>query len=469
MRRTKIIATIGPATESPESLDALMAAGVDVARLNASHAGPSELAERLEQVRAASERAGRRVAVMLDLAGPKLRVGEMAEDTRLEPGSEFTLTTGECVGDAARACVTYEGFAADVKRGDRVLLDDGRIELEVTERSDGDVLTVVRLGGPLASHKGVNVPGVRLGIDPVTRFDRAMAEWAAAKHVDYVAQSFVRETNDIHRLRQLLRDENIPIVAKIEKYEAVENINGIIGAADAVMVARGDLGVETSVEQVPVLQREIIRRCRAAGRPVIVATQMLDSMTSAPRPTRAEASDVATAIFQGVDAVMLSAETAIGRHPARAVATMARIAETAEGAADPAPWDRRSGGDERDIPQAVSAAVCELAEDLDLSAIITATQTGATAYAVARHRPAAPIVAVTPSQAVARRLALVWGAQSVVLPVEADEDPALQALVAGVRDAGFVRPGERVAITAGVARGVPGGTDLILVREVPGA
>lgn len=467
MRKTKIIATIGPATESPEALDALVAAGIDVARLNASHAGPSELAERLEAVRAAADRGGRRVAVMLDLAGPKLRVGEVESGSHLETGTVFTLTTGVCVGDSHHACVTYEGFAADLKRGNRVLLDDGRLELEVSEVRGPDVITTVRVGGELKSHKGVNVPGVKLGLEPVTRFDRAMAEWAAAKHVDYVAQSFVRETNDIHRLRQLLRDENIPIVAKIEKYEAAENINGIIGAADAIMVARGDLGVETSVEQVPVLQREIIMRCRAVGRPVIVATQMLESMTHSPRPTRAEASDVANAIFQRVDAVMLSAETAIGEYPSQTVATMARIAETAEGVAAPATWDRRSTGDERDITQAVSAAVCELAEDLRVSAIITATQTGATAYAVASHRPNPPIIAVTPSDEVARKLALLWGVQSVVLPLATEDDAALEELVIGVRDAGFVRPGERVAITAGVARGVPGGTDLLLVREVP--
>ncbi len=467
MRRTKIIATIGPGSDSLERLDALIGAGMDIARLNASHSGPSELAERLEAVRTAADRADKRVAVMLDLAGPKLRVGEMAPDTRLEPGATFVLVPGETSGNSERACVTYEGLAADVKRQDRIMLDDGRLELVVEEVRGDQVITKVRVGGLLTSHKGVNVPGVRLSMDPVTRFDRAMAEWAVAKKVDFVAQSFVRESNDINLLRQAMRDDNIPIVAKIEKYEAAENISSIINAADAIMVARGDLGVETSPEAVPVLQREIIARCRATGTPVIVATQMLESMISSPRPTRAEASDVANAIFDRVDAVMLSAETAIGAYPTESVATMARIALKAESAVSNSIAERRSASEKPDVPLAVSAAVCKLAEDLEVAAIITATQTGATARAVARHRPNAPIIAVTPHERIARQLSLVWGVCPVVAPLAPDEEADLASLTRAVRDAGFVRPGERVAITAGVARGVPGGTDLILVRDVP--
>lgn len=467
MRRTKIVATIGPATESPEILDQLVAGGMDVARLNASHAGPAELASRLEAVRAAAARAGRHVAVMLDLAGPKIRVGSVQEGTRLVAGTPFTLTAGECEGTSERACVTYEGLAADVSVGDRVLLDDGRIELVVSQVVSGEVRTTVKVGGALSSHKGVNVPGVRLGVDPVTRFDRAMAEWAMAKKVDYIAQSFVREPGDIARLRELLRDDTIPIVAKIEKHEATENIDRIIQEADAIMVARGDLGVETSPEAVPVLQRQIIAATRAAGKPVIVATQMLESMTSSPRPTRAEASDVANAIFDRVDAVMLSAETAVGSYPVESVETMARIAAAAERAIGRSAWERRSTDGPSNVPDAVSAAVCELAEDLHVEAIVTATQSGATAFAVARHRPDVPIIAVTPSSEVARRVALVWGVHSVITPTAEDSDTALTSLALAVRDAGFVQSGRRIAITAGVARGRTGSTDLILVRDVP--
>jgi len=467
VRRTKIVATIGPATESPDVLDQLVAAGMDVARLNASHAGPAELAARLEAVRAAAARGGRHVAVMLDLAGPKIRVGSIEPGTRLVAGMPFVITVGECEGTSDRACVSYEGLPADLSVGNTILIDDGRIELAVTRIINGEVRTTVKVGGALSSHKGVNVPGVRLNIDPVTRFDRAMAEWAIAKKVDYIAQSFVREPGDVQRLRELLRDDTIPIVAKIEKHEAIESIDRIIEVADVIMVARGDLGVETSPEAVPVLQRKIIELTRAAGKPVIVATQMLESMTSSPRPTRAEASDVANAIFDRVDAVMLSAETAIGTYPVESVETMARIAVTAEAATGRSALERRSATGPSNVPEAVSAAVCELAEDLNVEAILTATQSGATALAVARHRPDVPIVAVTPSTAVAHRLALVWGVRSVIAPTAADSDTALTSLATAVRDAGEVVTGKRIAITAGVSRGRTGSTDLILVRDVP--
>ena len=467
MRKTKIIATIGPASDSPEQLDRLIAAGMDVARLNTSHSGPAELAIRLESVRAAAERADRHVAVMLDLAGPKIRVGEVASGTILVPGDTFTLVTGECVGDANQACITYEGLPDDVSQGNRLLLDDGRIELRVEKTRAGRVETSVVVGGVLTSHKGVNAPGVRLSVEPVTRFDRAMAEWAVSKHVDYVAQSFVREQSDIAALRRILRDDTIPIVAKIEKHEAAANIESIIREADAIMVARGDLGVETSPEEVPVLQRRIISAARASGTPVIVATQMLESMTTTPRPTRAEASDVANAIFDRVDAVMLSGETAVGSYPVESVSTMARIAATAEGAVVPLQGERRSTDGRAGVPHAVSAAVCQLAESLNLSAIVTATQSGATARAVACHRPDVPLIAVTPSMQVARQLSLVWGVQSVIAEVAAEDDASLESLAMAVRDAGLVEAGAKIAVTAVVVRGIAGGTDLILVRDIP--
>ncbi len=467
MRRTKIVATIGPASESAESLDALIRSGMDVARLNSSHSGPEELAERLETVRAAGERAGKPVAIMLDLAGPKLRLGEIVPGTELVSGERFSLVPGECTGDATRACLAYTDLAEDLAPGDRLLIDDGAIELEVTEIDHGAVHTRVEVGGALSSRKGINVPGVSLDVDAVTDYDREVLSWGLESGVDLVAQSFVRSAQDVERLRELIGERSVPIVVKIEKHEATEDIEAIVAASDAVMVARGDLGVETSAEEVPVLQLRIIELCRAAGVPVIVATQMLESMTEAPRPTRAEASDVANAIFQKVDAVMLSAETAVGRYPVESVATMARIAKRAEEAVPAAHESHVRAGERSDVTAAVSAAVCELAGDLELDAIVTATQSGATARAVARHRPDVPVVAVTPDEAVARQLELVWGVCPLVVPLADDTDLMLDTVLAAVRRAGLADAGRLVAITAGISSRVPGATDLILVKEVP--
>ncbi len=465
MRRTKIIATIGPATDSTEALSSLVAAGMDVARLNSSHAGVESLHARLTAVRSAARAAGKPVAVMLDLAGPKLRVGEVAHGTELSCGSRFDLVPGVCVGDASRACVTYSALAEDLAPGDRIMLDDGRLELAVTALEHGSVLTRVEVGGPLTSHKGVNVPGVTLGVDPITEFDREVLAWGIAAGVDYVAQSFVRSAADVTTLRGLLGDSGIPIIAKIEKHEAAENVEEIIDVADAVMVARGDLGVETSPERVPVLQRHIVAACRATGTPVIVATQMLESMTVAPRPTRAEASDVATAVFDGADALMLSAETAVGIYPCDAVETMVRIICTAEESIR-SEVHRHGAEEVCGVTEAVSAAVCDLAEDLEAAAIVTATQSGATARSVARHRPGIPIIAVTPFDVVARQLSLVWGVRPLIVPLEDQTDRMLDAVEDAVRGAGFAVPGQRIAITAGISSRSSGATDFILVREM---
>ncbi|TDB36937.1 MAG: pyruvate kinase [Actinobacteria bacterium] len=466
MPRTKIVATIGPACDSPELLRALIDAGVSVARLNASHTSRDDLARRLSAVRAAAERAGRHVAVMLDLGGPKLRLGEVRDGTVLVPGERFSLLTGACLGDSRHACVTYANLPMDVPDGARLLIDDGRIELRVTERHDDALITEIVTGGPLGSHKGVNVPSVRLGVDAITEKDREDLAWGLDAGVDLVAQSFVRSADDVQRLRALMGDRPVPIVAKIEKHEAVSAIDEIIAAADAVMVARGDLGVETATEQVPVVQRRIVAACRAAGRPVIIATQMLESMTVSKRPTRAEASDVANAIFDEVDAVMLSGETAVGAYPAEAVAMMARIATVAEeslsGRATVAPVH----GGRDDVTLAVSSAVSELACDLSLAAIVTATQSGATALAVAAHRPRTPIVAVTPLVAVARRLAVVWGVTPLVVAQHGTIDEMLVHAIAAVKDAGHASAGEMVALTGGVSVGVPGTTNLLQVTRV---
>jgi pyruvate kinase len=466
MPRTKIVATIGPASDSPETLRALIDAGLSVVRLNSSHTSREDLIKRLATVRTVAEEAGKHVAVMLDLGGPKLRVGVVSHDTLLSAGDRFELVSGECIGDARRVCVTYEGLTIDVPDGARVLLDDGRIELRVVGRRDDTLLTEVVIGGLLTSHKGVNVPGVRLAIDAITEKDREDLAWGMEAGVDLIAQSFVRSADDVLRLRELMGERRIPIIAKIEKHEAVAAMDEIVAAADAVMVARGDLGVETAAEQVPVVQRRIVAACRAAGRPVIIATQMLESMTTAARPTRAEASDVANAIFDAVDAVMLSGETAVGAHPVAAVATMARIATVAEESLSERPDVAPAHGGRADVTRAVSAAVTELACDLELAAIVTATQSGATAFAVAAHRPRTPIVAVTPEVTVARRLAIVWGVTALVVAHHDTIDEMLAHSVAAVREAGYAVQGQMVALTGGVSVGVPGTTNLIQVTRV---
>jgi pyruvate kinase len=464
MRRTKIIATVGPATDAPDVLEAVLFAGVDVVRLNAAHSGPDALARRLAAVRAAEQRIGRFVGVLVDLPGPKIRVGEVAAGTTLVRGQTFTLAGFECIGDERHACITYDGLADDVKPGDFLLLDDGRIELSITEISGRDVLTRVEVGGPLLSNKGVNAPGVTLAVDSITDYDREIIEWVRTADVDFVGQSFVRSAADIEELRELLGSSGVPIVAKIEKFEAVTDLCAVIAAADAVMVARGDLGVETSPEAVPVLQRRIIAEARKAGKPVVVATQMLDSMTTAPRPTRAEASDVANAIFDRADAVMLSGETAVGEYPLEVVETMARIACAAEDAVAGGGWDR-SDGRTQNVQEAVSAAVCDLASDLGLAAIVPVTQSGATARAVARHRPDAPIAAATTQVRTARQLGIVWGVRSVVVPFAEDNETLLDEVCKAMLESGVARPGEKIALTAGRAANAPGGTDFILVRE----
>jgi pyruvate kinase len=465
MRRTKLIATLGPSTDRPGVLDGLVAAGLDVARLNASHATGEHLARQLTAVRAAAERAGRHVAVMLDLSGGKVRLGEVAPGTVLVAGGVFELRAAAGPGDESGASVSHVGLADDLSPGDRVLLDDGRIELLVSAAGSGIVRTTVEAGGPLTSRKGVNVPGVRLSVEGITPADRANLAWALDSGVDLIAQSFVRSADDVTALRQAMGERAVPIVAKIEKHEAVGELEAIVEAADAVMVARGDLGVEISPEQVPVVQRRIVAACRAAGTPVIVATQMLESMTSALRPTRAEASDVANAIFDAVDAVMLSGETAIGDSPVHVLATMERIVRAAESAA----VDRVSSparGATDDVAAAVSRAVCDLAEDLDLAAIVTATQSGATARAVAAQRPRVPVLAVTPDAAVARRLGVVWGVRAAVISTYDTIDEMIVAAADAARAAGIAQSGDLVAVTGGVAVNVAGSTDLIQVHRV---
>lgn len=464
MRRTKIVATLGPSTADTASISALLSAGANVVRLNASHSKPDQLAKLLAAVRVAEAELGYHVGVLLDLPGPKLRVGEIELGTVLAEGDPFTLRSATCVGNSAHACVNYAGLSDDLSAGDRVLIDDGAIELVVTGTEGGEVQSLVRSGGALSSNKGVNVPDVTLCVDSITAYDREVLQWAMGADVDYIGLSFVRCAADVGELRSLMTERVLPIVAKIEKHEAVAHIESIIAAADAVMVARGDLGVETSPEEVPVIQRRIIAAARAVGKPVVIATQMLESMTHHPRPTRAEASDVANAIFSRVDAVMLSGETAVGEYPVEAVQTMARIATTAEEALPPGP--ENGHGPTSDVQVAVSSAVCNLATDLSLAAIVPVTESGATALAVAQHRPGTVIAAATPSVGVARRLSLVWGVNALVMSFSPDTDVLLDSVAAALRTAVPASAGARVAITAGRSSRTSGGTDFILVRQL---
>ena len=458
-RRTRIVATVGPACDAPGVLERVLAAGVDVARLSAAHAGLPELQRRLAAVRASARGLQRIVGVMLDLPGPKVRVGEVAPGTVLVEGSTLRLLAGDFMGDASRVCVTHICIGTDVAGGDRVLIDDGRLELEVVTASQGEVSCRVVRGGPLLSHKGLNVPGVRLSLESVTPADIEALEWGLGAGVDLFAQSFVRSAEDIATLRRAMNDAGTPIVAKIEKHEALEELGPIVSAADAVMVARGDLAVETAPERVPPAQRAIIDACRAAGKPVVVATQMLESMTGSPRPTRAEASDVATAVFEGADAVMLSEETAVGAYPAESVETMDRICRAAEDAG-PAVVVSRGG---RGATSSVAAAACDLSSDIGATALVVATQSGATARAVASCRPPVPILALTPLEAVAHALSLVWGVTPwIVGPMETVEQMTAAALDAA-RVSGAASPGDNVVLTAGTAVGIAGSTDLIRV------
>jgi pyruvate kinase len=467
MRRTKIVATLGPASESSEMLDNLINAGVDVIRISSSHSTIEQLEAHSRAVRAAAGRCGIDVALMLDVSGPKPRLGEVEPGVVLEPGRQFTISAGECLGTAECACTTLGGaLASSVSAGDHILIDDGRIVVEVEVIRGHDVVTRVLTGGPLLSRKGINMPAVSLPIDPLTARDRDVVAWGLKADVDLIAQSFVRSAADVEVLRTLLDGRDIPIVAKIEKHEAVDHISEIVDVADAVMVARGDLGVETSPEDVPVLQRAIVIASRIAGKPVIVATEMLESMTRNARPTRAEASDVASAIFQGADAVMLSGETAVGKHPVEAVAAMARIAIAAEGALRPGETAIPHDPHPEDVQHALGAIVARLPDRLPLAAIVTATQTGATARVVAQHRPTAPLIAATPFPEVARRLRLVWGVTPVIIVTEGAIETVLDLLCDAVLERGSCSPGDLIAITSGRASGVPGATDTIMVRRV---
>lgn len=467
LKRCKIVATLGPSSSTPEMIRKLILAGVNVFRLNFSHGKHPDHAERIANIRAASKELDRVVAILQDIQGPKIRVGDVkGGEVLLTPGTEFFLQSTPVVADEHRASVTYANMEKDVPVGATILLDDGLLEMKVLENRPDGLRCEVVVGGPLKPNKGVNFPGVKMDVDVITEKDKEDLRFGVEHGVDLVAASFVQDPADVLMIRELLASmgSRAKLIAKIERREAVETIADIVAVADGCMVARGDLGVETSPEEVPLAQKRIIAACNAAGKPVITATQMLDSMIHNPRPTRAEASDVANAVFDGTDAVMLSNETAAGAYPLEAVQTMVRIvmaAEETDMARRKADRDIRPGAP---VSDAISLATAQLADKLDAAAIITATVTGTSARMVSRYRPQSPIFALSMSDEVARQLALVWG----VFPRCFEEANNDQALIDGALDrakaAGMVHDGELVVITAGTPLGVPGNTNFIKVE-----
>ena len=471
-KRTKIVATLGPASRAPEVLARMIAAGLDVVRLNFSHGRPDDHRSTVQAVRDAAERAERPVAILQDLQGPKIRVGRFAEgQVVLEPGQPFVLTTADVSGDAHKVSVSYKGLVGDVEPGQQLLLDDGRLRLRV-ERVDhaaGEIHTVVELGGALSDHKGINIPGADLSIPAVTDKDIEDLALGAELGVDWVAVSFVRSRDDLLLARHYMNrlGHEAKLVAKIEKPGAVQRFDEILAEADGVMVARGDLGVEMPPEEVPIVQKRLIRRTRAAGKPVITATQMLESMIHAPNPTRAEASDVANAIFDGSDAVMLSAETAVGEYPVEAVAMMARVARAVEGSPEYQNAQRIQRPEpEHNTQDAIALAATEVAESLPAKVVVVFTASGSSLWRVARYRPGVPVLALTPNARVRRQLVLASGVYTALAPDPTSTDEMVAEAVDYVKRAGLAEAGDRIVITAGVPFGVRGSTNMVWVEQV---
>ncbi|MBN1958495.1 MAG: pyruvate kinase [Desulfuromonadales bacterium] len=471
-RSTKIVATIGPATESEEQLGRLMKAGVNVFRLNFSHGDHENKETIIALIRKLSLENKNAVAILGDLQGPKIRTGLMKNGSLLlTPGSEVVITTRDVSGEGALIPTSYADLPTDVVAGNRILLDDGLIELKVKEASGTDVTCEVIHGGLLKDRKGINLPGVNVSAPALTQKDLADLDFCIAQELDYVALSFVRQATDVLVLKSILNSKksSIQVIAKIEKPEAVQNFPEILEAADGIMVARGDLGVEISPEKVPLIQKGIIRQCKSAGKPVITATQMLESMISNPRPTRAETSDVANAILDGTDAVMLSGETAAGKYPIEAVEVMVRVAQDVE--ADPQlkthvfqPVNNPEGAP--CLTEAIGQAACHVAENVGAKAILAFTQTGSTAALVAKYRPNLPIIAVTPSKIVRRRLALYAGVHVVRVNIEGNTEAQIDRVNHAVLEKGWLHAGDLVVLTMGSPLSDPGTTNLMKVHRL---
>ncbi len=468
MRRTKIVCTIGPSSASADALDRLVAAGMDVARLNFSHGSHAEHAEVIRRIREGQGRWGKAVAILQDLQGPKLRLDRFeGGSAELRTGAPFTLVSRPVLGTAARATISQPELLSDLKPGDQVWMDDGLVQLRVEAVEGGDVRCRVTAGGPVGDHKGIVLPRSWRPASCLTAKDREDLRLGLDHGVDYVAISFVRSAADIQEVRKVLREHGVevPVVAKIERGEAVTNLTGILALVDGVMVARGDLGMEVPLEEVPLIQKEVIRQARLARVPAIVATQMLESMVEHVRPTRAEVSDVATAIFDGADAIMLSAETATGKHPVETVEVMARIAERTERSLTRTHVDRRRP-EVYGFPQAIADAACHAARDLKAKAIVAFTQSGSTARLISQERPEVPIIALTPYAEVQRRLALCWGVSARLIRKVETTDEMLEAVEATLLGDGSVRTNEVLVIISGAPMWVTGTTNLLKLHRV---
>ncbi|WP_340380913.1 pyruvate kinase [Streptomyces sp. SS7] len=471
MRRAKIVCTLGPATDSYDQIKALVDAGMDVARLNLSHGGHAEHEERYHRVRKAADETGRSVGVLADLQGPKIRLGHFAEGpVLLERDDTFTITVEDGVaGDGKRCGTTYAGLAQDVTPGERILVDDGKVCLEVTDVVGAEVHTRVVEGGVISDHKGLNLPGVAVSVPALSKKDEEDLRWALRTGCDVIALSFVRSGRDILDVHRIMDEEGrrLPVIAKVEKPQAVEAIDDIVAAFDGIMVARGDLGVEMPLEQVPIVQKRAIKLAKRNAKPVIVATQMLDSMIDNSRPTRAEASDVANAVIDGTDAVMLSGETSVGKYAIQTVRTMAKIVAAAE-------EDILAKGlpplTERNKPRtqggAVARAAAEIGDFLNAELLVAFTQTGDTARRLSRYRSPIPLLAFTPEQSTRSQLSLTWGVETFLVPPVGSTD----AMVAQVDELllryGRCRKGDVIVITAGSPPGVSGATNLVRVHHV---
>jgi pyruvate kinase len=470
MRRTKIVCTLGPAVDEPGELAQLATAGMDVARLNFSHGTYEEHERRLKAVRAAAEETGKCIAILQDLCGPKIRIGTVAEGTRLRKDARFVLTTEPVAGNEQQVHLPILEMFAAVVPGNHLLLDDGLLELVITDKTETELITRVINGGVLGSRKGISAPNVTLDIEAVTDKDEEDVRFGLQIGVDYVALSFVRRAHDVHHLRNIMKQEGriVPIIVKIEKGDAIANLDEILDAADGAMVARGDLGVEMPVEEIAGVQKKIIRACNRLGKPVITATQMLDSMIRNPRPTRAEVTDIANAILDGTDALMLSGETAVGAYPIASVEMMTKVALCTEREIDYEKilLEKHAAFGRESVTDAISEAVVQIAHDQDAAAIVCSTSTGGTARAVSRFKPRVRILAATTREATFRAMALYWGVTPMLVPFPRDTDEMIAHAVEAAVANGHVHEGDRVVITAGTPIGVPGSTNLIKVHTI---
>ncbi|MCL2396748.1 MAG: pyruvate kinase [Defluviitaleaceae bacterium] len=471
MRKTKIVATLGPATNDVETMKRLIKAGMNTARINFSHGSYESHAVTINALKSARKALDAPVALMLDTKGPEIRIKSFAAgEVELKKGQTFTITTDDIEGDENRVSVTYDELPNDVATGNRILLDDGLIELRVTRISGNEIQCTVLNDGKLGSNKGVNLPDSNVSLPSMTEKDMEDIKFGIKHGFDFLAASFVRTPKDVLEIRQVLEDNDgthIQIIAKIENREGIDNLQSILEVADGIMVARGDMGVEIQPEEVPLIQKEMIKKANVAGKPVITATQMLDSMINNPRPTRAEANDVANAIFDGTDAIMLSGETAKGSYPVESVKMMDRIARRIEDSLDYARalW-QRSSQNVVNVTNAITFATCSIAADLDASCIVTVTKTGFTGRMVAKYRPNCPILVVAANEVVWRRMSLVWGVQSTIAKMVESDEELFEVAGQCAMDAELAKNGDVIVIVAGVPVGVAGSTNLVKVQIV---